>query len=547
MFWNLFRTARSVPPLAPPAPEVGHCYFPRAPLEAEVRKRLARHDSLVLYGPARQGKTMLLAACLPIRDCIYIECRPDFKRPHIYRLILASLGYSITTGGKRSRKADYSIKLGVLGTNMEGGVDLAQERTLQEINVDLKNPSEVAHLISRIPRLPYVVLNGFHLLNPNTRENLLFDLAFFSERSQIRFVIIGTWHQADYLEAIEPAIAGKLHYIRVPFWSTEELHEVYRFWCEKTAIRPLPSGILDEMISLAGGDIALFAALMAMPPAATIEESHKHAVELVVRRSLRGLAARIEELLNRRELAFSYRAIAVDTRFEPNPDFQPTPGAREADYQRVVINPETGRPFADGREVKLDAAGNLQYREMTDAILTTFTARIGDFLIYEFYDAAQANRDTLVLTDLVAKLKRVWLRNAVGIDDAGLRAVFLRIDEAQRRAPVSPALVETTEDGQALRIADRRFYLTLRSMGPDEFDEWFEKHRPAGTPRPRRRANVSADVPQWELDRLTEQARQAALAAAGGGPAPGAGARPASQFAQRDGARRSLRVSHQAF
>jgi hypothetical protein len=532
MVWKLFHVTRSLTKLAPPpAPELDQCYFPRLNVEPEVKKRLARRDNFVLYGPARQGKTMLLSACLPIRDSIYIECRPDFKRPHLYRLILASLGYSISTEKKRKQKADYKIKFGLLGTNMGAGVDLEQERTLQEINVDLKNPSEVAHLISRIPNLPYVVLNGFHLLDPNTKKNFLFDLAFFAERSEIRFIIVGSWLQVDYLEAIEPAITGKLHYIPVPFWAAEELRAAHRFWCDRQVIKPVLPEILEEMISLSGGDIALFAALMAMPPASSIDSLRRDAIELVVSRSLRGLEARIEELLNRREIAFSYDAIHTEIALEANPNFHPIPGATDATYQRVAINPETGRPFSKREEVKIDATGTPQYRENVNVTRVTRVGRIGDFVLYKFYQAVRAGSDTLQLSELVAEFMRDYLPDSIGIDAAKLTAIFLQIHEAQRLAPISPPLIEVTSDARALHIADRRFYLTLKSMGPDDFEDWFEKRRPSDTPKPRRRANISSDITQEDLDQLFAQASKAAVRP----PA----SQPASHVAQAPNIRRA--------
>jgi hypothetical protein len=188
-------------PATLPDDELPQRYFLRGNFEATLKEHIERHHNIVLYGPARQGKTLLLSRCMDVSASIYVECRPDFKRTHVYRLILSSLGYSVTMTKKRKEKGGASVKFKLFGAGVGGDVGLEQESSAQEINIDLRNPSEVAHLISRIPRRLYVILNGFHMLNDNTKENLLFDLAFFTERSRMRYVILGTWVTDDYLEA----------------------------------------------------------------------------------------------------------------------------------------------------------------------------------------------------------------------------------------------------------------------------------------------------------------------------------------------------------
>lgn len=481
-------------------------YFARDDYESAIRNHVARHHNVVLYGPARQGKTLLLSRCIPVQTSIYIECRPDFKRTHLYRLILSSLGYSISTEKKRSQKGSATIKFGLFGSKMGGEVDVEQEKTLQEINIDLKNPSEVAHLISRIPQTPYVILNGFHMLNAGTKENILFDLAFFTERSQMRYVIVGTWTAIDYLEAIEPAVTGKLSYLNIPYWSDAELRAVHRFWRERGAAPEASPEMLDQMILLAGGDISLFSALAALPRAASLADFGRQAEELAVGRSLRGLEARIGEFLRRKELALSYTEVQTTSTLEPNPDFKPIPGARKADYQRIAINPDTSRPYRTTREVAIDADGNPQYREVVSADLESSNDNIGEFLITELYMAARRERDEVAVRDLVASFKQARLARAVAVNDTRLKAVFLRIDEAQRHAMISPPLVAVDARKGSVRIADRRFYLALKGSAEDDFDELLAACRPETLPRPSRRARISDEVPDDEQERLKEEA-----------------------------------------
>ena len=74
-----------------------------------TRASVVLRENLVLYDPARQGKTTLLSQQLKETDSIYIECRPRFKRSHIYRIALASLGYAMLVEKKRRGKATTTV------------------------------------------------------------------------------------------------------------------------------------------------------------------------------------------------------------------------------------------------------------------------------------------------------------------------------------------------------------------------------------------------------------------------------------------------------
>lgn len=179
----------------------------------------------MIYGPPHLGKTVLLTQQLGTADFIYIGCRPGFKRAQIYRVLLSSLGYALLVEKKRRGKASTTVKFGIGSIGVEAGAEGEMEQMMQSVTIDLKNASEVAHLISRIKRPPRVVLDNFQLLDRGTKENLLFDLAFLSERRSIQVVIVGAWSQEDYLEEIEPAVAGRFRYIEISPWSNPELRE----------------------------------------------------------------------------------------------------------------------------------------------------------------------------------------------------------------------------------------------------------------------------------------------------------------------------------
>ncbi len=202
-------------------------FVDRRNYNAELRERLERRESIVIFGPPRQGKTTLVARHLNSDNSIYVECQPGFKRTQIYRLILSNLGYAITLESKSRRKGSCNIDIGLFGNKFTGAAEGEMEKNWQQINIDLGNASEVAHLISRIPEVPCIIFNHFDLLDKNTQINLLFDLVFFIERSKLRFVIVGSWTNDDYLDVLESSISGKISRVMVDFWSPDEMREFY--------------------------------------------------------------------------------------------------------------------------------------------------------------------------------------------------------------------------------------------------------------------------------------------------------------------------------
>ena len=220
-------------------------YVARPNLEAALAGFVARGENLVLYGPTHQGKTMLLTRQMP-SDTVVIECRPDFKRAQIYRVIMSSLGYAVLVEKKKSGKASTTVKLGVGVFKGEANAEGGLEQTLQPVTVDLKNSSEVAILISRIKNLPWIVLNNFQLLDSRTKRTLLFDLVTFADRPGMRILIVGSWPNEDYLEELEPALAGRFRYLEVPMWTEDELRKATAQWTSNA--RKPHAGDIEEFL-----------------------------------------------------------------------------------------------------------------------------------------------------------------------------------------------------------------------------------------------------------------------------------------------------------
>lgn len=474
-------------------------YVSRPRVEKVIADAWAQDKNLVIYGPSHQGKTMLLARHLSATNSIYIECRPDFKRTQIYRVALSSLGYAVMVEKKRRGKASTTVKFGIASTGVEASAEGELEQVMQSITVDLKNPSEVAHLISRIKHPPRLVLNNFQLLDNGTKKNLLFDMAFFAERRGIRTVIVGTWANEEYLEEIEPAVTGKFRYVLVPTWSDAELRAAAACWTAHSKASGAIAPHLDEFLELAAGDVSLFRTLvegsidnMESAPSQTTTSTAASTIQTkVLGRFQRGLATKLKAIFEQRDTYLTYFSLESASLFEINSKFKPIPGANESAYVRTAINPDTKQPYSDGRAVLLDQSGNPQYLERRTGEVVTMNMDIVRFLLKMFHAAVQQGSNKIKLAILVHELADQLLPKPIAVDESRLKAVFARLGEVQRQALIVPHLLALDNASEIMEIVDRRFFLFLKSVSLEDLEELIDDALPRTAPKSRRHSHVS--------------------------------------------------------
>jgi len=481
-------------------------YVARPQIEKSIIDALAQSQNLMIYGPSRQGKTLLLTRLLGPADSIIIECRPGFKRTQIYRVALSALGYSLLVKKRRRGKAKTTVGFGIAtmgaGASAEGEV----EQTMQSINVDLRNPSEVAHLIARMKRLPRIVLNNFHLLDNATKANLLFDLTFLAERPGIRIIIVGVWLNEDYLEEIEPAISGKYRAVFVPSWSDAELRKATAQWAARSKSADAVTPRLDEFVALAAGDISLFRTLVeraintgtSAPDRTSATPTVVPIQAMVLARFRRGLSGKLKAIFAERDIYLTYSYLQHTIDFVTNPRFQQIPNARESDYIRTAINPNTNRRYSDGRQVLLDRDGNPQYIEVMRYYVDKRQTEFMSFLLRSLHGAVQQSSSEIGLTGLAQEFGEQFVPEPIGLDRAALKAVFANVDEAQRKAFVVPHLLAVHSESDAIEIMDRRLFLFLSSVALDDLDELLDGVQPISLPKARARNHVSVRMTREE-------------------------------------------------
>ena len=69
-----------------------YTYVDRAGLDERFAYLLGTDRHIVIYGPSKQGKTILRKKVLPEERCIVVPCRPDWTVENVYQEVLRQLG-----------------------------------------------------------------------------------------------------------------------------------------------------------------------------------------------------------------------------------------------------------------------------------------------------------------------------------------------------------------------------------------------------------------------------------------------------------------------
>ena len=197
-------------------------YLDRPVIDGLIQRAKAGHTHIVIFGLPGVGKTELVEKHFPPETYSLIQCGEKQQAPDLYRSILASLGCFITVerSSKRGRKLSGSIKF--LGVGGEGGGDSGTETKEQAMTVDLGNIFDVINSLKRAECPEWIVLNDFHRLSFPAQRQIAYDLKYAREHSDLRFVIVGAWHDPSRFDDLAP------HYdtfasVPVSPWTNEEL------------------------------------------------------------------------------------------------------------------------------------------------------------------------------------------------------------------------------------------------------------------------------------------------------------------------------------
>lgn len=205
-------------------------YVSRESADDAFINSLARKKHVVIYGSSKQGKTSLRKKCLLEDDCIVISCTSSLTIGDLNIQILKHAGYKITntTIGASGRTKLFAqlrtvFPLGDARASSEIEREHSEYTQHKELELDRDDVNDIIYALKKINFSRYIVLEDFHYLKPDIQQAFAEELKIFFDNSDISFIIIGVWLEADRLGTYNGDLAGRFISINADRWLGNEL------------------------------------------------------------------------------------------------------------------------------------------------------------------------------------------------------------------------------------------------------------------------------------------------------------------------------------
>jgi hypothetical protein len=186
-------------------------YVSRPYVDDKFVTDLTREKHIVVFGGSKQGKTCLRKHCLKDDDYVVVQCHAASSRTVLYEMILKCAGASVALSETRTISGARKFEVSFEGRGFE---------------IDPADPSDVIRALHSMRFSRYVVLEDFHYLREEVQREIAIDLKAFHEQSQLCFVIVGVWLEANRLVTYNGDLAGRLIPIDADQWKSEDLLKV---------------------------------------------------------------------------------------------------------------------------------------------------------------------------------------------------------------------------------------------------------------------------------------------------------------------------------
>ncbi|GAB2510777.1 hypothetical protein GCM10027064_05330 [Microbacterium petrolearium] len=242
-------------------------YTERPQVDARFINELGRDNHIVVYGSSKQGKTSLLLRTLKEDDYVVVQCSTDWSKEKLYAGILKQVGVTITesttrsatrseelgseVGGEVAASVFAKIRAKVTGKATDTDGESVIERA---IPIDLSSAGDIMHLLNEIEFDKFVVVEDFHYLSIEVQKAFASDLKAFYERSEILFIIVGVWLEANRLIVYNGDLAHRLTSIPADKWENGELAQVVRAG-ESLMNASFSSEVVDAVVARAQGNV----------------------------------------------------------------------------------------------------------------------------------------------------------------------------------------------------------------------------------------------------------------------------------------------------
>lgn len=420
---DVFGVSRSVP----------LSYVPRAYVDDRFVNGLTRDKHLVLFGGSKQGKTCLRRHCLQEDDYIVVQCANGASTAQLYAAILKEAGATVSVGETKSVRGERKVSVefgasgglsfiakadGKGGYDRVSGTETSTER--RHFEIEASDPNDVIRILKSVGFARFIVLEDYHYLDEDVQRQIAMDLKAFHEKSDLCFIIVGVWLEANRLSSYNGDLAGRLVTIDVDRWQTEDLNRVIATGEGLLNVR------FDEMVRAAildsaGGNVGLLQEIchklcesqrIARTQALTVSVGTVQAVRDTVAGLAKEQSGRYETFLAQFATGFTndeaemYRWIALMLVDASEPDLRLGISVSEVLSRLKIIHPLRDKLGSKNVVQALKKIASLQHKNSTRPPVLDF----------------DLNEQMLRVVDawfplFVRTANRAYLRNQLGLTD----------------------------------------------------------------------------------------------------------------------------------
>ncbi len=214
-------------------------YIERQKVDSVLKSALLQKKHIVIHGGSKQGKTSLRKKHVPDQTTITVVCQNKWNLSDLFTAVLKQAGFRVELSSKKtfegrakiSAALDLAAKVPWLTTaklnvSGEGERKSGGEILTRPLELDPTDANDVIEALCMLKFDGYIVLEDFHYLPPETQRDFAFAMKAFFEISDIRFIVVGVWKEADRLASYNGDLRMRLTNINADAWSTKELEAV---------------------------------------------------------------------------------------------------------------------------------------------------------------------------------------------------------------------------------------------------------------------------------------------------------------------------------
>lgn len=244
-------------------------YVERGKVDSVLISALKQKKHIVIHGGSKQGKTSLRKKHVDDASAITVVCQNKWSLADLFTAILKKAGFRVEISTKRATEGrakvaaslDLSAKIPWLTSAKATAAAEAERKGLVEklskpLELDPSDSNDVIDALRALKFDGYIVLEDFHYLPPETQNDFAFAMKAFFEISDIRFIVIGVWKEADRLASYNGDLRMRLTNINADAWSVDELKEVIS--CGERLLRvDIDSSLQDHLVNSCFESVAI--------------------------------------------------------------------------------------------------------------------------------------------------------------------------------------------------------------------------------------------------------------------------------------------------